>query len=596
MNHQIDTIDALDPRYVEAKKYCPVFNDTMKFMDKKPLSVGPFLRFHQLTEDNIWQGSILFIKLPTYGADLLTVESRDFFYTVSGRLIETLFGYQVLRYDIEFPVREVNNTVTYTIRGESYTFHPIGSDESLSAFFYSCNGLSHATGYQKAVPEKLGGVQPLWQDVYQRHLQSPYHLMVGIGDQIYNDEIWFHVPELVKWRNITDRRRRESFECREIIKTKVEHFVFWHYMMHFSRPFMSELMACVPSVMIVDDHDFFNGYGSYPDALQRCAVFEAVANVLERMYLLFQHHTTIDCARDQNNMFGKRGYNFVKRLSNTVSLLGTDSRMERTRDQVIDCETWGMIRERLNVVQTEHLIVLSSIPMVFPKMKIGERILNWVSGLRRRPWFNRVFRGSGWYKTFGMVFGEPQLLDDMVDQWSSPRHIHERNEFIQMLQNVAKDNNVRVTIVAGDAHCCAVGKFSTPSVAGVKRARDYEDDTMLKPGAMDDHRLMMQIVTSAIGNGPPPVSLLRLFHLLDRPDKVDNETDARILPFFRYNRTFETIDWYRRKVLHRRNWCELSGPVADDRLKMLKFTLRVEMAKGSGVTVPYEITVPKLRS
>ena len=36
---------------------------------------------------------------------------------------------------------------------------------------------------------ELGGIQPLWRDVVASS-QTPLHVMVGGGDQLYNDGVW----------------------------------------------------------------------------------------------------------------------------------------------------------------------------------------------------------------------------------------------------------------------------------------------------------------------------------------------------------------------------------------------------------------------
>lgn len=42
------------------------------------------------------------------------------------------------------------------------------------------------------------------------------------------------------------------------------------YQRCWSKPDMSLMLATIPSVMMWDDHDIFDGWGSYPDALQQC--------------------------------------------------------------------------------------------------------------------------------------------------------------------------------------------------------------------------------------------------------------------------------------------------------------------------------------
>lgn len=42
-----------------------------------------------------------------------------------------------------------------------------------------------------------------------------------------------------------------------------------------------------------DDHDIFDGWGSYPPHLQNCSAFGQVFRLAKKMYAAFQMHTTV---------------------------------------------------------------------------------------------------------------------------------------------------------------------------------------------------------------------------------------------------------------------------------------------------------------
>lgn len=58
--------------------------------------------------------------------------------------------------------------------------------------------------------------------------------------------------------------------------------------------------------MTWDDHDIFDGWGSYPDGLQNCPVFQGCYQAAKRFYLLFQQHTTEARVSQLSDMFGHR--------------------------------------------------------------------------------------------------------------------------------------------------------------------------------------------------------------------------------------------------------------------------------------------------
>lgn len=47
-----------------------------------------------------------------------------------------------------------------------------------------------------------------------------------------------------------------------------------HYCEHFSTPEWAAALASIPFHFSWDDHDIFDGWGSYPDYLQKSAVFQ----------------------------------------------------------------------------------------------------------------------------------------------------------------------------------------------------------------------------------------------------------------------------------------------------------------------------------
>lgn len=61
----------------------------------------------------------------------------------------------------------------------------------------------------------------------------------------------------------------------------------------------------VLQTMTWDDHDIFDGWGSYPDTLQNCPVFQGCYQAARRFYLLFQQHTTLQRV-GETDMFGHR--------------------------------------------------------------------------------------------------------------------------------------------------------------------------------------------------------------------------------------------------------------------------------------------------
>lgn len=111
--------------------------------------------------------------------------------------------------------------------------------------------------------------------------------------------------------------------------------------MHFDSKALKEMFSCIPNVMLWDDHDIFDGWGSYPPDMLNCPVFQGIYGIARKFYMLFQHHVTIeDVQRENSDLFGARigdeiqSYSFLKRFGPNLAILGIDIRGERTKKQV----------------------------------------------------------------------------------------------------------------------------------------------------------------------------------------------------------------------------------------------------------------------
>lgn len=52
-----------------------------------------------------------------------------------------------------------------------------------------------------------------------------------------------------------------------------------------------------------------------------------------------------------------------------------------------------------------------------------------------------------------------------MDHWDAGVHKHERRSLIKQLQQYCAEQEVRITFLSGDVHCCAAGRmYSKPKV------------------------------------------------------------------------------------------------------------------------------------
>ncbi|KAI8998013.1 hypothetical protein BC832DRAFT_535157, partial [Gaertneriomyces semiglobifer] len=569
---------------------------------------GPYLKFFNVDlAKKEWQGSVLLIyhastRVPkvTLRTSLSRAEQNIQPKVLDADISST--GYTAVRYDLRIPVEDkapnrfhdaadVNDpqarharehnipdgnpkvtagfsqSATYRVdAGENvvfqggegdhkneFTFQVPAMDEPWHWSFYSCNGFSTDTEQPES---NYDGVRPLWRDMLQVHSKRPFHLMVGGGDQIYQDDLFFHCKSLREWLDISSSRERESYAFNQNMQIEVERYYLFHYMAHFGQPVVCEAMAKIPSINVIDDHDIFDGFGSYPDGLQNCPVFQALGAIALRAYLLFQHHTTPALARGEDLWGGSTGYNFLRFMGPRTVIFGHDGRYERSKDQVTDPKTYDILFNELlpNLPKSvEHLVFVTGVPVSFPALGLTEKAMEIVSKIRRWTFIRRAFSFSGLYKKLGLSFGEPSNLDDLVDHWNSGFHIKERNTLIERFQAFAEKSSIRVTMIAGDVHCACIAQLRSQSNLTRKTKHVYE----MEP--LKDHRLMYNIVSSAIGNLPPPKIVLKLFQFSSsrRPLKNVVHTTEGLEHIFQHDLDGKRNKKGHRKIMARRNWCEV---------------------------------------
>jgi hypothetical protein len=109
-------------------------------------------------------------------------------------------------------------------------------------------------------------------------------------------------------------------------------------------------------------------------------------------------------------------------------------------------------------------------------------------------------------------------VDDLDDHYTARQHKRERHELVKLLQDLSEEFSVRVTILSGDVHLAAVGRF-------------YSNPKFKIP-AEEDPRYMVNVVSSAIVNKPPPSAVANLLARRNKIHHLDEYTDETLLTMF----------------------------------------------------------------
>jgi hypothetical protein len=236
-------------------------------------------------------------------------------------------------------------------------------------------------------------------------------------------------------------------------------------------------------------------------------------------------------------------------LGDNAFFLGLDCRTERTRDEILSQETYDLVfdrcRRELISGQTRHLIVLLGVPIAYPRLVWLENVLT-----------SRALDPIKALTRFGMLSnfvnkfdGGVEILDDLDDHWTAKHHKHERNWFIQELQELAREKSVRITILGGDVHLAAAGEFYSNPKLNVPKDQD--------------HRYMPNVISSAIVNAPPADTMADFLNKRNKVHHLDPETDEGMIPLF-----VKDVDGKARRnksLFPRRNWCSISEYHPEDR-------------------------------
>ncbi|TIC72570.1 hypothetical protein E3Q00_03843 [Wallemia mellicola] len=580
---------------------------------------GPMLKYDTVV-DNVWYGAAMIVTVDQGSqydpAPLFTYNWNNGTKKVDGQSIYVYRGssgsFTFWRFMIDIPMLENESPVDYNINGGARnTFHIPAIGQHLRWIGQSCNGFSMGVN-----PADFNGPHKLWDDVLRQHSEKPYHTVVGGGDQIYCD-ILMREPELQDWVNEVDGKEKQKMPLTEAMSYALDRFFFNHYAKWFRAGSFGEAIAKIPQVNILDDHDLIDGFGSYPDELMFSPIFNKIGTCGFFWYLLFQQFTVMEV--DGSRITAPHGYgeitdaqvkererseqlniptpkphtfksmiiggdgvyvpfpthNTLTYLGPKVYMLGLDCRAERKLDQMCSKTTWDIVFSAIRKLpeEVEQLVWLIGVPLLYPRMVFAEKFLEWkgnpLTHIGRHPWLGL----NGFVNKFNK---DAELLDDLNDHWCAKHHKKERNWFIEECQKLALECNLRISFLSGDVHAAAVGRTYSKKVEPTK-----------------DHKLMYNIVTSAIVNTPPPPPAAKLVNFLAKKHHkslhyLKTEEDAVKLFEIDTNGEKSSFPY----VMPRRNWTSIEF---DDETGDLVYDIKIEIEKGSGTTKSYVIKSPPPR-
>jgi hypothetical protein len=430
------------------------------------------------------------------------------------------------RYTFAFPMGAAEADATYSVDGEDYKVHVPAIGQSPTMAYASCNGFSSLK-----LMKQVNDNNYLWTTMARKHglkpapkaakqdgpdnpevkKPTPYHVLLLGGDQVYADEMWETLDPMKKWaaKSWDDGN---GAKIPESTRKTLDQFYFDLYTRRWSQPEVAQMMARVPSIAMWDDHDLTDGWGSYPVERQNSEMYGAIWDSAAKAFAVFQQHLKEDEQRpgtiertapdwwkqtataDHPTEDRVGAFSFAYRIGG-VSILAIDMRSQRTSEtQVVGRAHWDKIYEwiaGLAAADAVHLIVMASIPVVYPGFDTLENLL-------------------------GFIPGHQDLEDDLRDHWNSKPHKAERVRMVHNLLDLPK-RRIRTTLISGDVHVAALGIV----VSTRKDDTDSETDAVIN-----------QLISSGIVHpGPGGAVIFALQHLFDSEDDMDTDIKGRMIQF-----------------------------------------------------------------
>ncbi|KAH8602706.1 hypothetical protein B0O99DRAFT_587792 [Bisporella sp. PMI_857] len=511
--------------------------DMYKVAPTNGVYFGPYLRYVNMDfERGMWLGTIMLVtdapQPPTIHIHLSTDLSPNP-RQLQPNPIFTHQRYIFYRYDVDLAMGEASEKWTYAITSHlgctRYEFLVAGRFET-NWRFIAHSGNDFAMNTSANDRSKLGGVGLMWKDVLQKNVEcGGFHVQLGLGDQIYGDRLWRDIPLLKQWLAMSGKDNRKNAPWTARHEEDVSHAYFHFYTSHFDQPHLREAFAQIPHILQIDDHDIFDGFGSYPEYMQASHMFKNIGRIGIEMYLLFQHHTTLEVLRNVSNdvdlfTITGTGWHFVKYLGPAVVVVGPDCRSERNQRQVLAGPTYQGLFPKVATLppSVQHCIWMVSVPVVYPRLEAVESIAHTMANGKKaitgsynligkvagsvagvvggkemvNSGFSSVKKAVGKSGLMGGVlntFGDIDIADDLRDMWTHESKDLERTYLIRTLQGIAHQKGIRMTFLSGDVGCCGAGLVHDPSHPG-------------------DHKTMYQVISSAIVAAPPSNYVLKMLH------------------------------------------------------------------------------------
>jgi hypothetical protein len=329
--------------------------------------------------------------------------------------------------------------------------YPVASDLTgdLRLAYVSCNG-EEVGDMDRAGSER----NAMWGRLTAEHGRAPFALLIHGGDQVYADEATHGHPLTADWPDdlpATDPSPAALADLRAYLRARFAE----RYIALAAAPQFAHLAARVPSLMVWDDHDICDGWGSLKASRTQSALGQLIFAVAREMYLLFQHACVPGDLppRFADPQGAHLGWHVA---APGLRLVAPDLRSERGRRNVMGPGGWALVDGAAGAAAPGRTFLVSSVPLLGPRLSVLEALMVAVPRMQKYE-------------------------DDLRDQWQSRAHRAEWRRMLAAVAAMGEAPGQDVTALSGEIHLATRAEMA------------------LAGGGM-----LHQLVASGIAHRPPP--------------------------------------------------------------------------------------------
>ena len=168
-------------------------------------------------------------------------------------------------YDFDVALIAMEQNLKYTVDNKVYEFCVPAINQSLEILYMSCNDV-----YQKSV----------WDAISRQHKTKKYNLAIGGGDQLYMDGVW-DIPCMKTWKDLSSSQRLTAAVTPDMFDEIAKFYKTTYENKWFNSPEYVNVLPNIPAIYMWDDHEIFDGYGSYPENIMKSEIVQSIYKYLE---------------------------------------------------------------------------------------------------------------------------------------------------------------------------------------------------------------------------------------------------------------------------------------------------------------------------